>query len=220
MVPGEIPGLPFCSCGHETPQRPALRFTRAIICVAGGLAVSLSAMPAPIADSPPTSFARFVGPQTTIQTMISQIRGQRGERSVLVRGVVEHITRELRGKDYLSEILAIRNYVAERVVYRNDPLTTEWTKDPQRIAEEIVRHGKATGDCDDIAAFICALARGVGRECELVTVGFGRPGHYSHVFARVKEPKSGKWIVLDPVAGTTEGAMLRKVKTQKFWRID
>lgn len=178
-------------------------------------------MPAlPGVDSPPTTFSKFYGPQTTIKTMAEQIKGPRGERSVLLRGLTEQVVRQLVDKDYLSEIIAIRHFVAERVRYANDPLTTEWTKDPQRLAEEIVRSGRAVGDCDDIAALICAMGRQVGRECELVTVGFNRPGHYSHVFARVKEPKSGKWIVCDPVAGLTEGAMLRRVKTHKIWRID
>jgi hypothetical protein len=53
-----------------------------------------------------------------------------------------------------------------------------------------------------------------------VTVGFGAPGKYSHVFCRVREPKSGTWIVCDPVAGTDEAKMLRKVTTSRIWRID
>lgn len=177
-------------------------------------------MPGLAVDSPPTTFSPFHGPQTTIRTMVDQIKGPRGERSVLLRGMTEQVVRGLRDKDYLSEILAVRHFVAERVRYANDPLSTEWTKDPQRLAEEIIRHGRAVGDCDDIASLICAMGRGLGRECELVTVGFGRPGHYSHVIARVKEPKTARWIVCDPVAGTEEGPMLRRVKTHKVWRID
>lgn len=152
--------------------------------------------------------------------MTAQCRGPRGERSLLVRSMAEHVVRGLADKDYQSEIIAIRNFAAERVRYANDPLTTEWTKDPQRIAEEIRAHGRAVGDCDDIASFISALCKGLGRECEFVTVGFRAPGHYSHVFARVKEPKTGRWIVCDPVAGSDEASMLRRVRTYKIWRID
>jgi len=88
------------------------------------------------------------------------------------------------------------------------------------MCEEIVKYGNAVGDCDDIACFIGALCRQAGRECEFVVVGFGQPGIYSHVFVRVREPKTKKWIVCDPVAGTGEAAMLRKVRTWKSVKVD
>ena len=66
---------------------------------------------------------------------------------------------------------------------------------------------------------MAALCRQLGRETEFVIVGFGRSGSYSHVFTRVKEPKSGKWIVLDPVSGTDEASMLRRVTTYQIWKI-
>ena len=75
-------------------------------------------------------------------------------------------------------------------------------------------------NCDDIAALSAAMLRQLGRNAQFVTVGFGKPGHYSHVFTRVQEPKSQKWFVCDPVAGTDEGTMLRRVKTYRFWTID
>lgn len=168
--------------------------------------------------------------------MIEQVRGQRGERSVLVRGATESVVAALQPKDYLSEILAIRYWVAEHVRFLNDPLTTEWVKDPQRIVEEILASGGSRSgsadfatklsrgttncDCDEISELIATMARQVGREAQFVTVGFGPAGHYSHVFSRVKEPKSNSWIVCDPVAGTEEGKMLRRVTTYRIWEID
>jgi transglutaminase-like putative cysteine protease len=170
--------------------------------------------------APPHSLLPFRGPETTIETMREQGRGGRGERSALLRSVTEEVVQGLQPKDYLSEIIAIRNWVASHVRYVNDPLTTEWTKDPQRLAEEILAKGVAAGDCDDIASLIAAMARQCGREAEFVTVGFGAPGQYAHVFCRVREPKSGRWIICDPVAGTTEGQMARRVATWKAWKID
>jgi transglutaminase-like putative cysteine protease len=122
-------------------------------------------------------------------------------------------------KDYLSEILAIRYWVAEHVSYKNDPLTVETVSDPQRVIEEIARYGKAKADCDDGATLMSTLFRQCGREVELVTVGFGRPNKYSHVFTRVQEPRTKRWIVCDPVAGTKESTMLSRVTTWKAWRI-
>jgi len=170
--------------------------------------------------APAHTLGPFQGPETTIALMCQQVRGPRGERSVKLRSITESVVQGLQPKDYLSEILAVRHYVASHVRYLNDPLTTEWTKDPERLADEILDRGVAVGDCDDIASLIAAMLRQCGREVEFITVGFGAPGKYAHVFVRAKEPKTGRWIVCDPVAGTTEEAMLRRVTTWKAWRID
>jgi len=180
--------------------------------------MTLAALPSSIVE--PYRLGRFAGAHTTIGTMREMIKGQRGERSLVVYKLTEHCVRYLQGKDYLSELIAIRNFVAEHVRYKNDPLSTEWVSDPQRLAEQIMQHGRATADCDDISGIIATMVRQVGRESDLVTVGFGKPGQYSHVFARAYETKAGRWIVLDPVAGTDEGKMLRRVTTYKIWKLD
>lgn len=168
---------------------------------------------------PPHTISPFHGPETTISTMIGQIKGSRGEHSVKVHQLTQRITREIQPKDYLSEIIAIRNFATEYVRYKNDPLTLELVQDAEQLTDQILRYGKAVGDCDDLAAFIAVLGRQLGREVELVVVGFGAPGKYSHVFTRVLEPKSNRWIVCDPVAGSNEGAMLRRVRTWRAYKI-
>lgn len=171
-------------------------------------------------DSPPQRLAPFTGPDDTLREMVRAALGSRGEQSILIRTMKDHIVRKLQPKDYLGEILAVRYFAAEKIRYSNDALGVEQVQDPQRIAEEIIRTGNAVGDCDDIATFIGALCRQLGREVEFVVVGFGAPGNYSHVFARVFEPKSKLWIVCDPVAGTGEAEMLRKVTTWKSVKVD
>jgi len=172
------------------------------------------------AQPPAHTIRPFRGPEDTIREMARMIRGPRGEQSILVYQVTENVVRGLQPKDYLSEILAIRYWVAEKVRYKNDPLAMETVSDPERLVTEILKNGKATADCDDVASLIATMSRQVGREAQLITVGFGRPGKYSHVFARVKEPKSGRWIVCDPVAGLNEESMLNRVTTWRAWRID
>jgi hypothetical protein len=176
-------------------------------------------MPA-ISDSPPTRISSFKGPQTTIDTMRELCLGARGERSMLVRGAVEYCIRGLQPKDYLSEILAVRNFVGEKLKYANDPVALELVKDPQRLIEEISRHGVAVGDCDDGALLLATMMRQLGREAEFITVGFGAQNNFSHVFTRVKEPKTARWIVVDPVAGSRESSMLARVTTWRAWKID
>ena len=174
-------------------------------------------MPIALNSAPPVSFAPFTGPRTTIVEMVRALNSVRGERSVRVRSFTESVVRGLQPKDYLSEIVAIRYAVAEKVRYLNDPLTTEWVKDPERLVEEIEATGVAAADCDEIALLTATMLRQVGREVEFVTVGFGAPNSFSHVFTRALEPKSQTWIVCDPVAGTEEDRMLARVTTHKFW---
>jgi hypothetical protein len=145
--------------------------------------------------------------------MVSATHGERGEKSMLVRSMVEQIVRQVQPKDYLGEILAVRYWVTERVHYVNDPLHTELVKDAQRLVEEVAAHGSAIGDCDDMATIIATMALQLGRVAEFVVVGFGEAGQYSHVFTRVKEPRSGEWVVCDPVGGTDERGMLDRVTT-------
>lgn len=139
---------------------------------------------------------------------------------MLVRSVTEQVIGELWPKDYVGEVVAICNWVAEHVRYTNDPMHVELLKDPQRLVEEILSKGYARGDCDDIACLIATMALQVGRHAQLVVAGFGKKGEYSHVFTRVEAPKSGKWIVCDPVAGSDVAGMLQRVTTYEVWSTD
>jgi hypothetical protein len=169
---------------------------------------------------PPTTISGFTGAPDTLDAMVQAAHGDRGERSMLVRSMTEEITKGLVPKDYLGEIVAIRNWVAQYVRYMNDPLHVELVKDPERLIEEYLARGVAVADCDEIACLIATMALQIGRVCEYVVAGFGAPGHYSHVFVRVLEPKSGKWIVCDPVAGTNERQMLGRITTYETRSLD
>ena len=170
-------------------------------------------MPSLAAANPPHSVSRFHGHPDTLAAMVRGVQGERGEKSLLVRRMTEEVVRQVQPKDYLGEVLAIRYWVTEHVRYTNDPLHVELVRDPQALIEEIIAHGQVTADCDEIAELIAAMCLQIGRVCEFVVVGFGEAGQYSHVFVRVQEPRSGQWIVCDPVAGTDERGMLERVTT-------
>lgn len=173
-----------------------------------------------LALNPPHQITGFNGPATTLAKLVQVTQGPRGEQSLVVRSLTEQVIGRLWPKDYVGEISAICHWVSQHVVYVNDPLHVELVKDPQRLVEEIVARGYARGDCDDIAGLIATMALQIGRHPQFVVVGFGKPGSYTHVFTRVQEPRTGKWIVCDPVAGSDVGAMLRRVKTYEIWSVD
>ena len=168
----------------------------------------------------PVELSGFDGAPDTLRAMVRAAQGPRGEQSMVVRSVVDDIVAGLQPKDYAGEIVAVRNWVAENVRYTNDPIHVELVKSPQTIVEEYLARGVATGDCDDIACITGAMHLQLGRNCQLMPVGFGATGHYSHVFERCQEPRTGAWIVCDPVAGTHERNMLGRISTYQIWSLD
>ena len=162
----------------------------------------------------------FGGPRDTLNKMAEHALGPRGEQSSLVRQFTEWVVRDVHPKDYLGEILAIRNVFVQRSPMRpgtplfhyvNNPRHVEWVKDPQRIVEEIAEHGTCLCDCDDSSQMAATMLLQIGREVELVAMGFA-PGSLSHVAVRAREPKSGKMILLDGVAGPREAEAAGKAK--------
>lgn len=162
---------------------------------------------------PPYRLTRFAGHPDTLRAMVNAVQGVRGEQSMMVRAAAEDAVRAVQPKDYLGEILAIQYWVAERVRYLNDPAHIELVKDCQRLIEEVHMYGTALGDCDELASLTACMCMQVGRVAEFVVVGFGAPGEYSHVFSRVREPRSQQWVVIDIVAGTDVRGMLDSVTT-------
>jgi hypothetical protein len=168
----------------------------------------------------PYTLSGFTGATDTLRAMVEAAQGLRGEKSMVMRGVVDEIVAGIQPKDYLGEIVAVRNWFAQNVRYSNDPLHVELVKDPQTLIEEYFQRGIAIGDCDDLACGIGTAHLLLGRECEAVAVGFGAPGQYSHVFERAREPRTGAWIICDPVAGTREREMASRVTTYEIWSFD
>lgn len=141
-----------------------------------------------------------------------------------VRLLAERIVNGLNSKDYLSEILAVYYFVLNNTRYSNDPRTMELVRKPERIVAEL-RGGKTPSlDCDDLVALQAALLLSLGREVRVVTAAFEKTHYrgqiqYSHVYLQVREPRSGQWLVLDPVAAEDTKQMLNRTKNGaiKIW---
>jgi hypothetical protein len=177
----------------------------------------------------PTSIVTpFRGPRETLKMMADHALGEYGERSIIVRKFAEFIVGEIRPKAYDSEILAIRNCLVQPspwrpgvplLKYLNDPVHLELLRTPERMVRDIMEIGYCACDCDESACLAATLCLLTGRECALVAMGFS-PGSLSHVAVRVKEPKSGQWILLDGVAGPREREAAGKAKEILIWPVD
>lgn len=177
--------------------------------------------------APPHAISGFRGPRHTLEVMTQKASGPRGEQSIRVRQFTEAVVRGVEPKDYLGEILAVRNVFLQRSPrtghplfrYTNDPRHVELVKDPERLVEEVEAYGSTLADCDEIACLAGTMGLCLGREVEWVALGF-KPGALSHVAVRIKEPKSGQWVFVDPVAGPKEQDAARRAQNIHFWSVD
>lgn len=169
---------------------------------------------------PAATYRPYRGPQDTLEMMASHALGDHGERSIIVRRFTEWVIGQVFPKDYLSEILSVRFVFTQYsptmpwvplIRYTSDPLHVEFIRTPQRCVQDIIESGFTTVDCDESACLAAAMLLQLGRSVELVAMGFA-PNQLSHVAVRVKEPKSGRWILLDGVAGPREREAAGKAK--------
>jgi len=131
-----------------------------------------------------------------------------------LRSLVEDVCRGLRGKDYLSELAALYHFVWRTIRYQRDPRTVELVKTPEATLATRV------GDCDDQATLLAALVLLSGAEARLVTVGFRPDGVLTHVFCEGLDPRTKRWVTLDPVAGPRAVEMLRRVRSYSISLVD
>lgn len=191
-------------------------------------AASASATVPTIGAAPLAALAPYRGPEDTLKAMADAAMGARGEKSLAVRQFAEWVLRDVWPKDYLGEILAIRNCLVMQSPFRpgtplfryvNDPRHVEMVKDPERMVDEIRQFGSTQVDCDEQSLMAGTLALLIGREVEFVALGF-EPRVLTHVGTRVKEPKSGRWIWIDGVAGPREREAAERAKEILTWNLD
>lgn len=190
--------------------------------------VSVSAAKSWLELAPRSRLSVYGGPRDTLDAMARAALGLRGEQSALVNRFKSEVTKFIQPKDYLGELLAIRNVLLQPnpktgqalIRYTNDPRHVELVKDPQRIVEEIMYLKAAECDCDESATFVAALALQLGRVVQFVALGFGGGTQLTHVGTRAQEPKSGRWIWLDSVAGPRESEAARKATRVVFRDLD
>lgn len=146
------------------------------------------------------------------------------QQDLSVRLLSEEICRNLVGKDYSSEALAIYYFVLTHTRYMRDPRTIELVKAPRLVVQEILMGRTPSVDCDDVSTLLAALLLSTGAEVRYVTVAFRNTFYrgqrqYSHVFVQAREPRTNAWITLDPVAGDKTTDMINRTKAAMFWPV-
>lgn len=177
---------------------------------------------------PRSRLSAYGGAADTLHAMARAALGPRGEQSAVVSRFKSAVTGRIQPKDYLGELLAVRNVMVQPnpmtgqalFRYTNDPRHVELIKDPQRLVEEIQQFGTAECDCDESSAFVAAVALQLGRQVQFVALGFGDGQQLTHVGVRALEPKSSRWIWLDSVAGPREREAAMRARKIVFYDLD
>ena len=146
------------------------------------------------------------------------------QSNLAVRQLAEKACAGIDSKDYTSEYRALYNLLLQRCRYMRDPRTVELVRAPYLVAQEILQGGRPNLDCDDLSAMLGALVLAVGGNVRFVTVAFRNAFYngqrqYSHVFAQALEPRTGLWIVLDPVAAEKTGEMMGRIRAAAIWPV-
>jgi hypothetical protein len=141
-----------------------------------------------------------------------------------VRTLVEKVCAGVDSKDYVSEYLALYHFLLQHCRYMRDPRTWELVRSPARISADILRGDCPSLDCDDMSGLLAAWFLAVGGSTRYVTVAFkdafynGRR-QFSHVYTQALDPRTGQWIVFDPVAAEKTGQMLQRVRAAAIWAV-
>ncbi len=128
------------------------------------------------------------GVRETLKRMVGICRGflkprqndQEAIASLLyVRIVAQRAVHHCREKDYLSEVRALHHVARDQIRYVKDHLTAETLQYPDKTLQI------GSGDCDDKALLMAALAHCIGYPSRFVAFEIADEGVFSHVSPQV-----------------------------------
>jgi len=123
----------------------------------------------------------------TIQHMKGLLYGPVGVRSLVVRyAALDAVRGRERG---LSEIESIFRWVKDNIEFRGE--YNETLQSPECTLN------LRAGDCDDQSLLLAALLASLGYETRFKTISMHGEDDYSHVYAQVRDKRTGQWVSLD-----------------------
>jgi hypothetical protein len=95
-----------------------------------------------------------------------------------------------------EQLKVILEYARNNIRYQPDPVGIEMLTSPIRMME-LIKTGKAFGDCDCIALFCTAVTRALGYESYIVLLDQENSG-YNHAATEVLSDATGYFYYMDP----------------------
>lgn len=101
------------------------------------------------------------------------------------------LVRHLPERDKDAEIEAVSRFVRGKIRYTNEAVETIST--PRVLLDEIRRHGRAVGDCDDHVVLWLALHRALGNRVRVKVISQRKNKRANHIYGQVWSPRRG-WV--------------------------
>ncbi len=102
---------------------------------------------------------------------------------LVVRARAEEAVRGTHPRDLKGQLAALRDWLADRVEYRRDPVGREWLQDPRWIIRCQIDRGLVPQlDCDDLATLYGAPAMALGFPYAFRVVSTRPDRRYNHVY--------------------------------------
>lgn len=142
----------------------------------------------------------------------------------IVRRAVTSIIANVPVNDFYGQAYAVREWLANHVVFLRDPTGVELLHSPEWLLRTIIADGAAHVDCDDAAILAGALMGAIGWSVELVTVALLDSGQFCHVYCSASAPSvafvddTGEqvWIEFDTTRPMQELPLNAISRTQRY----
>lgn len=157
------------------------------------------------------------GTDETVQMMTKLSMGIYGSRSTKIRALAINILTKaaVPEKQYEQEMVAIHNWVRDKIRYTRDVAGQETLLTPEETA-----FNSLAGDCDDKSILEAALLGSIGIPTRFVVVGVDQIT-FSHVYLQAR-PRT-EWISLDPIMKDKPAgweAPASRVKSRKVYPLN
>lgn len=146
----------------------------------------------------------FAGNKQTLSKMIELAKARRGNPMVrrLAENILDHY--QVGSHDYQREVIAIGDFVKQKVRYTKDPAGIEYVQDPLLMIENMSKLGYVAGDCDDMSLLVATLLLSVGHEPYFKVVKYSpNSSSWNHIYVYVNARNTygdTKWISVDAIA--------------------
>jgi len=142
------------------------------------------------------SVFNVANPEAALRYLAKQTAKYISDPQVILRA--RAIVQRCPNRDDMCELRALYNTVKSELRYVADPVYTDVYASPGRLLKNCAE-GACSGDCDEAASLIAALAGAIGFRVGLRAYGPPASESYSHVYAVAGYPKKNptKWLGLD-----------------------
>lgn len=136
------------------------------------------------------------GVKATLQIMVGVVR--KTKTSLPVVTLARSIVKSCPTKDYVCEAAALQRYVQQKIRYTRDINNVETVQFPEQTLQ------MGTGDCDDMAVLLAALAESVGFPTRFAAIGLSGGG-FEHVLTQLMIPGQG-WVSAEVIPIDSRGS--------------